>query len=348
MTAAFRIFSPDDSAPAETLATFAQLYREHLQSRVASGDYSDKRFKGTMAYVDSFLGHSVDGLRIGGLAPGDAKQHHFTRWLYDNLENWKSGATRGDAIGAVLGCFNWLKDLDIHVPFFRPKAMRLPRTHRRAMRREHYRAVMKAARAQPGSGCFRAIFFLSWYCGVRLAEFRKLEPHEIDWELNLIRLPKEKNKVGRSTGKERIIGLGDHQLAFLRRLVRRMPPEQKYVFASPRGLQWSKDNLGDHFRRYRKAAGVPEPIKMAAVRHGTAVRILSDGTTSTKAVADYLGHANTRMVEAIYAQETRYDGDLIRDVAKKAGKVKHGLKKPALKTQPPKRKEDTPLFDDLE
>jgi integrase len=357
---AFKIFAPDaDAGPDnDTLAWFADKYRAHLAARVDVDDYSPRRLKGTMSYVDSFLRFlfQEDGppLAIGRLAVKEAKQVHLTAWLTAHYKTWTKGSTRNDALGAVLGCFNWLEEqLYIEVsPFRRPRNLRFPRTHHRAMRKQHYRAVMREARKEEGRdsrtrrGAFRLIFFASWHAGVRLAEFRRLEPHEIDWECSVARLPPDKNKTGRKTGEGRIVALGPHLVSVLRGVVRRMQPGQKYVFLSPRGSPWGKDNLSRQYARYRTLALVPPAIKMCSVRHGCAVRLLLQGENS-KAVADLLGHKGTRMVDSIYGAETRYDAESLREVAARAEKGKRKPSEPR-KRQKPTGPRDTPLFDGLE
>jgi len=337
------IFDPDgDHGPRRgTLEFFADKYRLHLVDRVAQGDYSPRRLKGTMAYVTSFLNHVQDGGRLGTLLTGQAKQIHLIDWLTSNYSRWTKGSTRADALGAVLGCFNWLDEHELlqPCPFRRPRKLRFPRAHRRAMRKQHYRAIYRAARKRPTSLAFRVIFFAAWHSGARLKEFRKLEPSWIDWDFKVIRIPAKGHKTGKVTGQERPVGLGPHLLSVLQRLVKGMAPGQKYVFLSPRGKPWTKDNLGRQYARYRAAAGVPEEIMMCAVRHGYAVRLLNLGK-SNKKVADQLGHASTRMVDSIYGQETRYEAALMRELAEDAerGKARKRDRKP------PEKPPDTPLF----
>jgi integrase len=354
MNPAVRIYDQPAAQPEpRTLSWFAHRYRDNLQQRVAAGNYHPRRLKGTMAYVDSFMRHTFEEkgaapIAVGSLPIDQAKQLHLTAWMIANYHKWTKGSTRSDALGAVLGCFNWLEEVGYATsPFKRPSNLKFPRTHHRAMRKQHYQAIMRIARKEAGSLAFRLIFFASWHAGVRLIEFRQLEPHEIDWDASVARIPVNKHKTGHHTGEARAVGLGPKLLRVLRRLCAQRKPGQKYVFVTPRGAAWTKDNLGRHFARYRELAGVPPIFKMCAVRHGMAVRLLADGQTSSKAVADLLGHKSTRMVESIYGAETRYEATLIRDLAAKAEK---GKKK---KPQPPPRPTappppETPLFDSFE
>jgi integrase len=357
MAFALRVFS-EDGEPQEpctkgTLEWFAARYRDHLASRVAGDDYSPRRLKGTMSYVNNFLGFvyregNAPPLRLGELPVDQARQAHLSAWMVANFQRWTKGSTRADALGAVLGCFGWLEEAEFMVsPFRRPKNLKFPRTHFRAMRTHHFRAIYWAARKAGGSLNFRLIYWCAWKAGVRLIEFRRLEPHEIDWTAGVIRLPRGKHKTGRKTGDDRPIGLGPRLLKVLRALHRRMKPGQKYLFLTARGKPWSKDNLGRRYARYRALAGVPEAIKMCSVRHGYAVRALSDGVTSSKAVADALGHKSTRMVESIYGAETRYDAEGVRDVATNVERAKkrRPAPKPAEKRSPAA---DAPLFQGLE
>jgi integrase len=368
-----RLFDPGDGRPdqADTLDWYAKRYREHLALRAAGDDYSPRRMRITLSYLDRFLGHvhTEDGkppARLGELRLADARQLHLTSWLLANYDHWKKGSTRQDAIGAVLTCFNWLEEQGCipGTPFRRPAKLRFPRTHHRAMRTSHYRAVYWAARresrlkkrsavilpAGKESRAFRLILFAAWHAGVRLIEFRQLEPHEIDFATGVVRIPPEKHKTGRKTGETRIVGVGPRLLKLLRALVTRMPAGQRLVFTSPRGRPWTKDNLGRHYASYRSIAGVPPIIKFCAVRHGYAVRVLADGVTSNKAVADQLGHKGTRMVDSIYGAETRHDAESVRNIAERAERGKAPPAKPRKKPKSqegPERQGPT-LFDNLE
>lgn len=305
-----------------TLAWFVERYRDHLRTRVSVDDYSPRRLKGTLAYIASFLRFKYwedrSPVELGRLPIEAARQAHLTSWLLANYQHWKKGSTRADAVGAVVGCFNFLEECELIGvnPFHRPKSFKFPRSHYRAMRKQHYRDIMRAARRGPRE--FRLLFFAAWHAGVRLIEFRQLEPQEIDFARGVIRIPPSKHKTGRRTGAERILGVGPRLLAVLRSLVERMEPGQKYVFRTPRGGHWTKDNLGRYYARFRAIAGVPIDIKMCSVRHGFAVRLLADGVTSAKAVADQLGHSGTRMVDSIYGAETRHDANLVRELAARA------------------------------
>jgi integrase len=316
--------SRTSTAPA-TLFSLAEQYRAHLRARVAAGDYSTRRWSLVSYYLASFLTFLWGDEPAGSLSIDDAPQGLCTAWLLSHYKAWKKGSTRADALGAVLGCFNWLEDSLICVnPFRRPRNLKFPRSHHRAMRKHHYRAIQRAARLHGGnkrlhygSKQFRLIFFCAWHAGVRLKEFRELQRDEIDLEQGVIRLAAGRHKSGHSSGQERVIGLGPRLLKVLGGLCAAMKKGQTHVFSSPRGCPWNKDNLGRHYARYRKLAGVPAEIKMCALRHGYAVRILADGVTSAKAVADQLGHAGTRMVDSIYGAETRWDACLVREVARK-------------------------------
>lgn len=358
MSATLRIHNPDQEVSGPELGTlgdFASRYKQHMQRRIEAGDLDPEAAKNVYRYLDSFLDYRTEkGVRVGDHTPAEAQQVHLTNWLFANYDHWKSGATRADAIGFVLGCFNTLEEqrvIDVS-PFRRPRHLKFPRTHLKAMRKHHFRAIYWAAsRLGRKTLYFRLMLFACWYTGVRLGEFRMLEPNEIDWDA-VVRLSAKKNKTGRITGEERIIGVGNRLLSVLWNLCeQRKKDGKKFVFLSPRGKPWTSDNLGRHYAKFRELAGVPTDIYMRAVRHGYAVRILSDGETSAKAVADQLGHRGTRMVESIYAAETRYDAELVKGVAAKAERGR--------KPSPPresvqaaaKRRDDkkaSPLFEGLE
>jgi integrase len=316
--------SPGQPQPG-TIDWVVARYKEHLSQRVAVDNYDPKSLKLRCSYLDRFCRFiyrsSVPGtppVRLGALELRSASQLHLTSWLITHFDRWKKGSTRADACGAVLGCFNWAEEKIIETsPFRRPREMKFLRTHRRAMRKHHYRAIMREARRHPGSMAFRLVLFFVWQTGVRLQEMRLLEWDEIDWEQGVVRLELGKNKTARSTGKQRIFGLGPRLLAVLWHLYQRRRAGQKRVFLTPRRRGWTKDNLGRHFARYRRLAGVPSWVMACGSRHGYAVRLIAGGE-DTKAVADQLGHSSTRMIEEVYGEETRYDAEHVRGVAARA------------------------------
>jgi integrase len=333
-----------------TLDAIYARYRAHLAERVRVDNYTPRSFKRTTSYAERFLSfvYSEPGaapVRIGSLPIKQARQKHLKAWLIANFDRWKKGSTRADALGSVLGCFNWWAEEEDETPPFRhPRKMRFPRTHFRAMKKAHYRAIMREARKHPGSMAFRLALFFAWHTGSRLTEMRLLEFDHIDWEGVVRDLH---NKTSHLTGEARMFGLGPHLLSVLRGLYERRRPGQKRVFLTPRGHSWTKDNLGRHFARYRELAGVPEIFKMAGTRHGWAVRLTISGE-NTKAIADQQGHKNTRMLESIYADETRQDAEHLRRIAAAGEKrSKPSKPKPEPQPQPPPPPPDTPLFDQL-
>lgn len=360
---ALHIVSPGAAKPEPgSLDHIAARRLRHLERRVVADNYSAESLKRDRSYLRSFLGFVyADGegdappVRIGSLPVAQAGQVHLTAWLLAHFDRWKRGSTRGDALGVILGCYNWWADEeDLCPPFRRPRKMSFPRTHFRAMRRHHYRAIMRAARRHAGSKAIRLAMFFAWHTGSRLAEMRKLLWDHIDWEAGLLR--DLDNKTEHLTGKLRTFAVGPRLLAVLKILHQNRRPGQRHVFLTRRGRPWLKDNLGRRYARYRTLAGVPEAIKFAGCRHGYAVRLKLAGEDS-KNVADQLGHAGTRMVDSIYANETRYDGDHLRQIATRAERrtkpigQSGGLGGPAgprlAQLPPPKPPAPTPLFDQL-
>lgn len=335
-----------------TLDHVVARYLRDCHCRALAGDLHPKSYRRARGYLAKFLAFIyADGdagtppVRLGSLSVEQARQTHLSTWLVANYHRWKEGSTRADALGSVLACFNWWADNDDETsPFRRPRKLKLHRRHFRAMRRQHYRAIQRAARAERGSLAFRWALFFAWHTGSRLSEMRDLEWTHIDWELGVVR--DLVGKTTRATGKLRIFGLGPRLLAVLRAMYERRPAGQTKVFLSRRGRPWTKDNLGRRFARYRELAGLPEWVKLAGTRHGYAVRLLTaDHPVDSKAVADQLGHSTTRMIESVYAAETREDAEQVRRVAALGEKrMRRGAAAPAA----PPRKIVTPacpLFD---
>ncbi len=361
-----RIVHPDDdacdsagmAAKSGTLSWYWQRYHDHLEARVGAGEYNPRRFKTTRGYVRSFMRHAYRGrdghkTHLGDLPAAEARQIHLTDWLLANYARWPSGATRADALGAILGCFAWLQEQGFlkQSPFIRPRKLRFKRQHRRAVRADHFWAIMRAARGpvrRDASGGFSAaalrefrhIFLAAWLSGCRLIELRLLQPRHIDFARANIRLEADEHKTGHQTGAAKIIGVGDRLLLLLRALCKR---GGKYVFQTASGGPWHSDRLGRLYKLLREKAGVPAEFKMAGSRHGYAYRNLASGKMSTKQIADQFGHTTSRMVETIYGAETRYDGELVRHAANLGERGKPTRQKATAAKPPP-----SPLFDALE
>ncbi len=345
------------SVEAGTLDWGAAVFREHLLRRVDAEDYTSGCAANCLRYLTSFLAFVYcsavrgrpQGVRIGSLRIEEAEQDHLTAWMIANYPRWRAACTRRDALGAVLSCFDWLDEQKLikTSPFRRPRGLKFPSTHRRAMRKHHYRAIMRAARKEPGSIAFRLALFFAWHTGSRLKEMRTLEWDEVDLEEGIIRMHVRKNKTGKLTAEERIFGVGPRLLAVLKRMHARREPGETRVFLTRRGARWSKDNLGRRFARFRQLAGVAEVIVAAGSRHGYAVRLVQAGV-EMKAIADQLGHKGTRMTESVYTAETRHDAEHVRNVAQLAErKSNRPVKNRSAAVKTPRQAEPCPLFDAL-
>ena len=315
----FRVYDPAEVPPGP--ATLADVVREritHLDLRVAADNLSAEardRYRCTLLQLTSWVDpKEPSGAPLGELPLKLIRQEHFSRWLLHHLPRWPSGNTRRDKIHVVLDCLRWAVDeLAIDpIPWRKPKEIRCPAVPKPPMEEEHYVAIMRAAMARTGdkrhkgSRALRRGLYFCYHTGVRPQEMRELEPDHIHFAKRHIRL--RNHKTRHHTAEDRLIAFDCRIERLLRNLVARMQPGQQYVFVSEHGRPWNKDTWNRTLVRYARPAGVPKAITAYCSRHGFGCVRVRAGQ-DRKAIADLMGHRDTRMIERVYAASTRNDAE---------------------------------------
>jgi len=119
------------------------------------------------------------------------------------------------------------------------------------------------------------MFEFAFYTGMRASELARIRKADIDCELRLVRIMKQKN------GHQQTIPLSSSALRVILPLMG--GNEQEYVFHSPRGslLERSSKRFAERssaaFRYYRRAAGLPEGISFHSLRHGFCTALANAG-----------------------------------------------------------------------
>lgn len=325
MSAILKLFSPDAGADRSGpgVGELIDQYLRHLEARVAVGDYSAASLARVRRYLMSFAAFQSAGVVVADVPPDECSQLLFTSWLTANLDRWSKGSTRLDAMGSVLSCFNWLAEQSLLMPnpFHRPKNIQAVKVPRTPMEPSHYVAVMRQAMASGtrhrGSRPLRRALMFLWRTGARTCEMFAVQWHDIRWDECVIRL--DRHKTFHKTGRARQIPFGPKVRRLLRRLYERRQPGQDYVFLNNSGTPWDKDTWSRHFARYARPAGVPKDVTAYCTRHGFAVSLVKKGI-ATKSISDVMGHADTRMVERVYAHATSAETQHLKAVADLAEK----------------------------
>ena len=273
---------------------------------VRLGAFSSKRLDNLQRYLSSYC------TRFGTVAASDCARSDLLGWITDHPE-WEATATRRDAVGAVVSCFRWaMEEFDLEIAYKRPKFLGPPVRPRPALVLSEFRAMRATARTfRTNRGTlgrtripFRALLRFLWATGCRPKEARSAMWEDIDWEGGVLVV--WEHKTDKKTGAPRVIPIRK-VVALLRFLQAHRRPGQRTIFANSLGRPWTCDRLAKEFSRYAAIAGVREAVSAYCLRHGLCSRLIEAGC-SDRAVADVLGHKDTRYV-SWYARSTRTNGE---------------------------------------
>ena len=133
------------------------------------------------------------------------------------------------------------------------------RTRReRIPRAEEIVTLLKGA-----SPAFRLIYTGLSQSGARPGELCRAQISNVDWTKGTITLPQ--HKTARKTGKPRVIPIGKNFGKTLQTAIDRRPAGP--IFRSPKGRDWTVENLSGTHRRLRDAAGLPKDLVLYLARH---------------------------------------------------------------------------------
>jgi integrase/recombinase XerD len=153
--------------------------------------------------------------------------------------------------------------------------------------------------------CHAAMLHVMYASGLRVTELVTLRVADIDMQRGVL------SALGKG-GKRRLVPVGEIALDLVARYLRDVrprvaAPDEKSLFASPRGGHYSREGFWLIVRRYAATAGIvplPSPHKL---RHSFATHLLRGGA-DLRAVQAMLGHADLGTTE-IY---TRVAQDHVR------------------------------------
>jgi integrase/recombinase XerD len=153
--------------------------------------------------------------------------------------------------------------------------------------------------------CHAAMLHVMYASGLRVTELVTLRTADIDMQRGVL------SALGKG-GKRRLVPVGEVALDRVTRYLRDVrprvaAPDEKALFASPRGGHYSREGFWLIVRRYATAAGIvplPSPHKL---RHSFATHLLRGGA-DLRAVQAMLGHSDLGTTE-IY---TRVAQDHVR------------------------------------
>jgi integrase len=231
-------------------------------------------------YVTSFR-KKFGKLPVARLRPG-----HVTRWV--DGKQWNA-TSEYNARRFVFRVFSWAIEQG-DLPQNPLKGMKRPKPmpRQRAMSRDEYTALLKAARGE-----FKLLLFVLWNTGARPAEVRRLrwkQVHDGYWKL-------DQHKTIRQTGKPRII----HLNAPMRRLMEVLGRggTDEHVFLNKRGRPWTANAVRLQFHRLKKTLGLADDLCAYLARHAFGTNAILNGVNMATA-AQLLGHTSLEMVQKVY------------------------------------------------
>ncbi len=152
------------------------------------------------------------------------------------------------------------------------------------------RLLDSAAGAEPAAVRDRALLEVMYACGLRASEVVGLEVGDVDLRRGFVRAH------GKGS-KERIVPLGSHAAAAVRRYLRSGRPElvgtseARKLFVNQRGGGLTRQGLYKIIRRHAKAVGLDGKMSPHTLRHTFATHLLSGGC-DLRSVQEMLGHAD--------------------------------------------------------
>ena len=178
-------------------------------------------------------------------------------------------------------------------------ALALPRRTRRLPRTlspgEAERLIEAAAGVEPRALRDQALVELLYGAGLRVSEAVSLDKSGVDLDERLVRV------VGKG-GKERIVPVGRHATAALRRYLARGRPyldsrHRPELFLNARGGALTRAGAFLILRRLAARAGLePERVHPHLLRHSFATHLL-EGGADLRSVQEMLGHADLSTTE---------------------------------------------------
>ena len=136
---------------------------------------------------------------------------------------------------------------------------------------------------------FKTIFMLAYGSGLRIGEITNLRVEDIDSRKMRIFVREGKGN------KERYTILSKTSLEMLRNYWTKYRQNKRRgrIFLSESGVAITVGVIREHFRKYRRKAGLNEKITMHTLRHCYATNLIENGATLLQ-VKELMGHSNIR------------------------------------------------------
>lgn len=274
---------PDPPAGPD-LSTFGVAVAAFIASRSNLRPTTVDRYR---SVLDRLVEH------VGPLTPTRAVDHRDVQSFVDSTDT--VAITRVNYTRAISTCFRWLEAEGVREgdPTRSVRLPRVPRKHPRYLSPEDVDAICRAIEsdgASPHKGAESGLWLLpivraNVYLGLRAGEVVNLRWDDVDLDRH-VAVVRQSAGFATKSGHDRSVPLATAVLDVLGGTDQR----SEFVFPNHSGHQLHRKYLSRAFKRYARAAGLPEWVHFHVTRH-TAASWLAERGVSVEAIRLFLGHA---------------------------------------------------------
>lgn len=246
----------------------------------------ENRARKTFTRYRDFIQSFID--KHGLLRVRDLHSGHVTTWLNERTA-WNS-TTKRNAITALMRGFNWAvknRGLDKN-PI---KGMEKPEAKRRAtvITEKQFEQLLAKVKDQP----FRDLLILSYDCGARPFEIKRLEARHVQLEKHRAVIPAEEAKGGIPRA---VYFPTSRSMKIIKRLFKARPAG--ILLLNNRGRPWTDMAVKCRMERLEEVLGFR--VRHYDLRHTWITRKLIAGVDS-HVVAALSGHTDSSMIDRVYS-----------------------------------------------
>lgn len=234
----------------------------------------------------------------------DVKSGDVQLWVTREADRGLAPSTIRTRLNYVQMAFRAAVDNQV-IPRSPASRTKTPRQRKRAVTMRILSAD-QVADALEAAGEFRSFVAVCAFAGLRLGEAAGLQVGDIDFERNIISVRRQvlgtsipSTKVGPpKAGSERDIFVPRELVDMLAGVATATP--EAFLFRTPRGHLYNRNNAGDEWRKIRVALGFDDEVKLHTLRHTFASNLIASGC-DVVTVQRALGHSQPSITLNVYS-----------------------------------------------